>query len=451
MPPTRIRMSDILCTSSTAQTSSTAGSGQGQSARKRKRNCGGGGEGMRACSSPEHLTQAHTTQSSAQPSAQSGVRPRAHGIHDVADARKRRQGEAREGEAREGTNHPHLYKPWLLLPPAPRRAIETRSALEAPGEERGEARGEGQGKGEGKEKGNVQVLVVSRNTSIKKGVRGVAGWMRRVRDGQEEVWEGQKCGNPGERKRDGQRQVGEGGNLAEERKNVLGQDKNETRERKNSSVDEVLAVSAQGSATVKLVGIVDMVLRGVGREGEGLGGEKAEGLNGEKAEGLNEEERGGKGKEGEEKKEKEGKQGVTWYVYVSLSSVHMLRSRGAVEDEVEDGDGDADANADTDADTDTNANANTDTASNHLEPANTFTPSNPNANSNPTLNPKPKSIPNTPKSIPNTKSNHKSNTGLVNTPRIEDTPRPIPVLTVWIARSRIAALGELVGERVVVW
>lgn len=221
------------------------------------------------------------------------------------------------------------------------------------------------------------------------------------------------------------------------------QGKNETREWTNSSGNDVLAVSAQGSATIKLVGVVDMVLRGVGREGEGerlAGGKgKTDGVKGEKGRGKakdgdgKEKEGGEKGTEGKVK-EQEGKQGVKWYVYTSLSSVHMPRSRGAVEDGNEDGDENEvdveNAHADEDADAGQNANAD----------ANADTATHADKNAIPNANPN-------PEKKPNTKSSHSSNTGLAN------TPRPIPVLTVWIARSRIAALGEAVGggERVVVW
>ncbi|KAJ4318886.1 hypothetical protein N0V94_004216 [Neodidymelliopsis sp. IMI 364377] len=144
------------------------------------------------------------------------------------------------------TNHPSLYEPWVLLPSRAQKEVE----------KRGNA--------------SVDVLVFSKNQNIKSGISKLRGHL---------------C-------------IDSVGNGAQETTQI---------ERKHN--EKIIAVSAQGDGTVKLVGIVDMVRRIVGE-----GGEK-------------------------------GRDGKAWYMYTALSSVEMPRRPGKEhhkndnkEDEDEEGD-----------------------------------------------------------------------------------------------------------------
>ena len=136
------------------------------------------------------------------------------------------------------TNHPSLYEPWTLLP------AKERKALEARGTER------------------VLALVYTKNQNVKSGIAKVL-----------------RC-------------LG-----------AAGQAETEGKEHESAVLNEegVLAVSAQGEGTVKVVGIVEMVGKIVGKGAQG---------------------KGGIGEEGDGKRTK-------WYVYTVLSSVVVARGRDA--------------------------------------------------------------------------------------------------------------------------
>ena len=148
------------------------------------------------------------------------------------------------------TNHASLYAPWELLPQRERRAVENEGT------------------------GRVEVLVWTRNQNVRAGVNRLKTLLSRGGVGETDQAEGDEGDGEG----------------------------------------EVVAVSAQGEGTVKLVGIVDVALRVVaGRQDGGEG-------------------------EGDEA------QGGKWFVYTVLSSVLVPRGRKDGGDEAAEGkEGEGDA------------------------------------------------------------------------------------------------------------
>lgn len=152
-----------------------------------------------------------------------------------------------QASQRPRTNHPSLYEPWTLLPAPQRRALEAQGV------------------------GNVVTVVFGRNQNVRAGINRIKRCLREGEGGVPHVLRGEE----------GEGVAGEG---------VKGE-------------EGVIAISAQGDGTVKLVGVVDMTRRIVGEQGEEEGG-----------------------KEGE---------GVRWWLYTSLSSVDG--ARGAQDGGREDG------------------------------------------------------------------------------------------------------------------
>ncbi|KAJ4994173.1 hypothetical protein SVAN01_00002 [Stagonosporopsis vannaccii] len=189
-----------------------------------------------------------------------------------------------------GTNHPSLYTPWVLLPPRERKGLAAVGA------------------GEGMEKENVQVLVWSRNQNVKAGVRRLENVLCAGRTrGKRGEGEGMRKEGQGQAADGNQNQNGDVNAVAAVR-------------------DSIIAVSAQGEGTVKLVGIVDMVRRIVGHTpppGMPSVAEENQAHQGQAGQGQQAQENPAhQGEVGEGQREQ-----TTWFVYPVLSSVVVPRRK----------------------------------------------------------------------------------------------------------------------------